>query len=161
MKNIPHLRPDDQAVGIMLNELIRINFDRIYGYEKASSELSIADSDLRSVFEINTDISRGNVTYWQQQVRRMQREPSADPAIRGKVFRLWMDLMYMMIPTSRLTVLNACISGEKAALAAYEETMVIQYHLPEEYRIQAANQKTAIQRSLKTLQGLLITADAA
>lgn len=146
------MKPDHRAVGIMLNELIQANFDRIYGYEKASQMLAKADSDLRAVFEISTDISRGNVTYWQQQARRLELEPSADPAIHGDIFKHWMDLMHSSTPTDRQTVLDACVAGEKAVLAAYEETMAIHHRLPEEYRIQAANQKTAIQKSLKALQ---------
>ena len=46
----------------VLNDLIRINNDRIAGYEKAASETSAKDADLQAIFRQLSAESRSFVT---------------------------------------------------------------------------------------------------
>ena len=44
------MQQNHEALADTLNELIRINFDRVFGYEKAASEVEDHDIDLKAIF---------------------------------------------------------------------------------------------------------------
>ncbi|MBK8426059.1 MAG: PA2169 family four-helix-bundle protein [Lewinellaceae bacterium] len=135
---------DNEALAEVFNELIRINFDRVYGYEKAASEAEKVDIDLKVIFGKNADLSRQYITYWQEQVRMLGQEPASDSTIRGKVYRVWMDVK-SAVTDDRESILNSCAFGEEAAVEAYEDALTTKTHLPDEHRMYIANQKSKLQ----------------
>ena len=52
-----------------LNELVHINYDRIFGYERASEEVEAVDVDLKTLFNKNADQSRHYASELQQIIR--------------------------------------------------------------------------------------------
>ena len=135
---------DHEALADVFNDLIRINFDRVYGYEKAASEAEKVDIDLKAIFGENAEVSRRYITYWQQQVRMLGQEPAMDSTIRGKVYRVWMDVK-SAVTDDRESILNSCVFGEEAAIEAYEDALSTDTHLPDEHRMEIANQKAKLQ----------------
>ena len=53
-----HIMESNQKVTTILNDLIRINHDRIVGYEKAVEELKAEDADLKTLFHRYAQESR-------------------------------------------------------------------------------------------------------
>lgn len=146
------MQNNNEALADTLNELIRINFDRVYGYEKAAEETEQVDIDLKAIFNEYADMSRGYITHWQQQVRSLGEEPSSDSTVRGKVYRVWMDVKSAVTNHDRESILNSCAFGEKAAIDAYEDALSTNAHLPDEHRLEIVNQKSKLQAAHKSIE---------
>ena len=146
------MQNNSEALADTLNELIRINFDRVYGYEKAASEAENIDIDLKAIFKEYSDVSRGYITHWQQQVRALGQEPAEDSTVRGKVYRVWMDVKSAVTAHDRESILNSCVFGEKAAIDAYEDALATNTHLPDDHRMEITNQKAKLQAAHKTME---------
>lgn len=106
----------------LLNDLIRINNDRIAGYKKLSEELREGqDNDLRLLFskmisnsyDLNTDLSK--------MVNFLGGEPATGSTGSGKLYRLWLDVKTIFTVTSdRKTILSDCEQIEDAVQRSYE-----------------------------------------
>lgn len=108
----------------VLNDLIRINNDRINGYEKAIKETTDADDDLKSVFRRMADESRQHKSELALEVRKAGAEPVEDATTAsGKIYRAWMDVKATFTGKDRHSVLAACEFGEDAAQKAYQQAL--------------------------------------
>ena len=107
----------------VLNDLIRINHDRIEGYEKAVKETKEEDGDLRNTFNRCADESRRYKQELTDQVRRMGGDPAANTTQSGKIYRVWMDVKSSLTGHGRQSVLELCEYGEDAAKKAYEKAL--------------------------------------
>lgn len=110
---------NEKVTGI-LNDLIRINHDRIVGYEKAIDELKSEDADLRTLFQRYIQESRGYADELTHEVTRLGGDPADGTTNSGKIYRVWMDLKAVVTGHDRKTVLNNCEFGEDAAQKAYD-----------------------------------------
>jgi uncharacterized protein (TIGR02284 family) len=109
----------EKVIGI-LNDLIRINHDRIVGYEKGIDELKDEDADLLTLFQRYTHESRQFVNELTHEVTRLGGDPADGTTNSGKIYRVWMDLKAVVTGHDRKTVLNNCEFGEDAAQKAYD-----------------------------------------
>ena len=108
----------------VLNDLIRINNDRINGYEKAIKETKDADEDLKSVFRRMADESRQHKSELILEVKKAGGEPVEDgTTASGKIYRAWMDVKATFSGKDRHAVLAACEFGEDAAQKAYQQAL--------------------------------------
>lgn len=107
-------------VASLLNDLIRINNDRIVGYEKAIEELKPEDADLVTLFTRYNSESRQYITELNYEVTRLGGEPAEGTTNSGKVYRVWMDLKAAIKGGDRKTILENCEFGEDAAQKAYD-----------------------------------------
>jgi len=106
-----------------INDLIRINNDRVVGYEKGMDELKSEDADLKALFQRYISESRQYAQELTQEVRRLGGEPADSTTNSGKVYRVWMDLKASVTGHDRQTVLNNCEFGEDAAQKAYDTAL--------------------------------------
>lgn len=127
-----------------LNELVRINYDRVFGYERAIEDVEDLDVDLKAVFSKYADQSRKYVSGLQQTITSLGGEPVTDSTIRGKLFRVWMDFKATITAKSRQSILDSCEFGEDAAQRAYEEAIQTDAHLPDNIRQMIAEQKSEL-----------------
>jgi uncharacterized protein (TIGR02284 family) len=118
----------------LLNDLIRINNDRIEGYEKAVKETKEEDSDLRNTFNRCVDESRRYKQELLDQVRRLGGEPASDTTQSGKIYRVWMNVKSSFTGQGRQSVLELCEAGEDAAKKAYEKALDQENNLPPDVR---------------------------
>ncbi|WP_127127279.1 ferritin-like domain-containing protein [Pseudoflavitalea rhizosphaerae] len=108
----------------VLNDLIRINNDRINGYEKAIRETKDANDDLKSVFRRMADESRQHKAELILEVKKAGGEPVEDASTAsGKIYRAWMDVKATFSGKDRHSVLAACEFGEDAAQKAYQQAL--------------------------------------
>src|SRR5215217_4549772 len=110
---------NEKVIGI-LNDLVRINHDRVVGYEKAIDELKDEDADLRTLFNRYVTESREYGQELTQEVSRLGGDPADGTTNSGKVYRVWMDLKAAITGKDRKTILNNCEFGEDAAQKAYD-----------------------------------------
>ena len=113
---------NEKVIGI-LNDLIRINHDRVVGYEKGIDELKPEDADLRTLFQRYINESRQYGQELKQEVNRLGGEPADSTTNSGKIYRVWMDLKAVITGHDRQTVLNNCEFGEDAAQKAYDTAL--------------------------------------
>jgi uncharacterized protein (TIGR02284 family) len=113
------MESNEKIVGI-LNDLIRINHDRIVGYEKGIEELKDGDLDLKTLFSRYIQESRQYTDELNHEVTRLGGDPAEGTTNSGKIYRVWMDLKAVVTGHDRKTVLENCEFGEDAAQKAYD-----------------------------------------
>lgn len=116
----------------ILNELVRINNDRIAGYETALKELPEEEVTLRTLFRNNITESVSFRESLIAAVARLGEKVAGDSTISGKLYRTWMDLKTTFTGTDRKAILESCAFGEDAWQKAYENVLGTESGLPEE-----------------------------
>lgn len=116
----------------VLHDLIRINNDRIEGYEKAMKQIGKTDPDLVSLFSTYIKSSEKNRQELLQAADTIDPDVVTDTTIPGDVYRLWMDMKVMFGGDSRAKVLASCEFGEDAAQKAYKNAIEEYQDLPED-----------------------------
>lgn len=130
-----------------LNDLIRINNDRINGYEKAADEVKDADVDLRGIFAKMSGDSRDYVRELSNTVVKLGGEPATDTTISGKIYRTWMDVKAAFASKERLSVLESCEFGEDAAQKAYDTALKSDAEMSAEIRQLIMDQKSSLKNA--------------
>ncbi len=133
----------EKVIGI-LNDLIRINHDRVVGYEKGVDELKAEDADLKTLFQRYITESRQYGQELTQEVNRLGGNPADGTTNSGKIYRVWMDLKAVVTGHDRKTVLDNCEFGEDAAQKAYDTALNSDVELEPSIRDLIVRQKAAL-----------------
>ncbi len=136
----------------VLNDLIRINNDRIEGYRRATKECDAGDVDLIGIFHRMIDESRQYVSELTREIVKLGGEAAQGTTASGKIYRAWMDIRASFTGNDRETVLSNCEYGEDAAQKAYEEALTSDETLSIDIRQLLANQKASLQLSHDTIK---------
>lgn len=127
----------------VLNDLVKINNDRIAGYERAIGESKELDVDLKAMFE---GMIRETQQYKQELVEAIARrggEVAQDTTISGKIYRAWMDVKAVFTGSDRKTILENCEFGEDAWRRAYEAALASDVEMDAETRQMITEHYTA------------------
>ena len=135
-----------------LNDLIKINNDRIEGYQRAVNETKDLDIDLKATFERMIAES----AQYKQELTELAQKHGGDVDIddtttSGKIYRAWMDVKATFTGNDRKTILESCEFGEDAAQRAYESAM----NVSEELLPEASQLIAEQQRALKVAHDLI------
>jgi len=131
----------------VLNDLIKINYDRIEGYRKAAEDSKDVDIALHSLFQRMADESRLNVSSLVEQVRRLGGEAERGSTTMGKIYRTWMDVKATFTGKDRTSLLASCEFGEDQAQKAYDEAMASDADIDPETRQLITAQKDTLRTS--------------
>ncbi len=137
----------NEALIETLNDLIRINNDRINGYEKAGDEIKDTDVDLKAIFSKMGNDSRDYARELSNAVVKLGGEPATDTTISGKIYRTWMDVKAAFATKERLSVLEACEFGEDAAQKAYDSALKSDAEMDAETRQMIMDQKASLRNA--------------
>lgn len=107
----------------VLNDLIRINNDRIEGYRKAAELLKEDRSGLIPVFDKLQSESQTNTIDLKDEVLRLGGSPEEGTTTGGKIYRAWMDVKATFGGDNPESVLMSCEGGEDAAKRAYNSAV--------------------------------------
>jgi uncharacterized protein (TIGR02284 family) len=135
---------ENEKVIDILNDLVRINHDRVVGYEKAREELKSGDADLGSLFQRYITESRQYGQELTQEVTRLGGKPAEGTTNSGKVYRVWMDLKATVAGHDRKTVLSNSEFGEDAAQKAYDTALNADVNYDPSLRDLIVRQKAAL-----------------
>ena len=105
----------------VLNSLIEINNDRIYGYETASKE--VGETDLKMMFLHATETSLKCKAQLVAEVQSLGGIQTESTTTSGKFYRLWMDIKASVSGKDRKVILDSCVYGEEAAIETYEDVL--------------------------------------
>jgi uncharacterized protein (TIGR02284 family) len=104
----------------ILNDLIRINNDRIVGYEHAMKESKDDDGDLKILYASMIAESHKIKITLAMEVQVLGAPAEQGTTTGGKIYRAWMDVKAVFTGHDRHAVLENCEAGEDAAQRAYK-----------------------------------------
>ena len=145
-----------------LNDLVKINNDRIEGYKRAMEELKDLDVDLKATFSKMMADSAQYKTELAAEITKNGGEASTDSTTNpGKIYRVWMDLKVTFSGDNRLAVLENCEFGEDAAQRAYKMALEDRNDItPEAYEL-ILKQQTALKEAHDKIKAMRNTAKEA
>ncbi|MEO7213582.1 PA2169 family four-helix-bundle protein [Mucilaginibacter sp.] len=104
-----------------LNDLIKINNDRIAGYQKAIE--GIEDFSLKTVFEGYADQSKGYVNQLNDYILLLGGSPADGTTLAGKFYHAWIDVKSAFSKKDSLSILSDCEYGEDVAKGSYRKAL--------------------------------------
>ncbi|MFD1143260.1 PA2169 family four-helix-bundle protein [Larkinella insperata] len=113
-----------------LNELVKINNDRIQGYEKAVEDTK--DANLDDIFRHNIIQSQQFRSELADHIVRIDGSAVSSATstdISSKIHRAWIDIKTALTGSDEQAVLSSVEFGENAAVEAYEEA-IEKDHIP-------------------------------
>ncbi|MEI9807017.1 MAG: PA2169 family four-helix-bundle protein [Bacteroidota bacterium] len=143
----------------VLNDLIKINNDRIKGYEKAAKETDVKDADLRTLFNSLSAESSTYAAELKKHVLNNGETPADDTTVSGSIYRAWMDVKAAFGGKDRKSILASCEFGEDAAQKAYNSALK-ESDLSSEVRQLITDQKTKLKKSHDTIKRMRDTQPA-
>jgi uncharacterized protein (TIGR02284 family) len=136
-----------EAITEILNDLVKINNDRIEGYQKAINESKDLDIDLKAIFEA---MIRDSSQYKDELTKKIMHhggDVEDDTTSAGKIYRAWMDIKATITDSDRHSILASCEYGEDAAQHAYEAALSADSLLDADCRQLIAAQQTSLKKS--------------
>jgi uncharacterized protein (TIGR02284 family) len=112
----------EKAIDV-INDLIKINNDRVAGFEKAGTDLQNDDNGLMAVFNKLAGESQQYVAELADIAQQYGTEPAEGTSTSGDLHRAWIDIKATFTGHDLLAVLNECERGEDAAKAAYRDAL--------------------------------------
>ena len=131
----------------LLNDLVRINNDRITGYNRAIKEASDEDVDLKGLFRSMVNESEQYVAELSNRIIKLGGSPTDDTTASGKIYRGWMDVKAVFTGSDRKALLSSCEYGEDAAQKAYNDALSSDVEIDAETRQLIMDQKTSLKKS--------------
>lgn len=115
------MKTQDDIIQV-LNDLLKINNDRVEGYEKAIEE--VFEFDLKTIFRSMAEESRKYASALTKEVIKLGGAADINQTTAsGKIYRIWMDVKSSLAGNDRHSTLGLCEYGEDAAQAAYKEAL--------------------------------------
>jgi uncharacterized protein (TIGR02284 family) len=137
----------NETLAVVLNDLVKINNDRVEGYEKAGNQVSAGDVDLKIVFYRMAEQSRYFINELSQEVLKLEPNPANATILQGKIYRAWMDVQSAFSGDCRNALLKSCEFGEDAAQRAYDEALASSVDMDTAVRQLIASHKMALKKS--------------
>ncbi|HVS95291.1 MAG TPA: PA2169 family four-helix-bundle protein [Puia sp.] len=134
----------------ILDDLIRINIDRITGYEKAAHEDSTPDSEWRERFYRMATDSRSYVNNLHAEVIRLGGAPVTQATISGKIYLHWLEARPRFDGPDLISRLGACRAAEMAAQKAYHLALDEPDQLPPDVHDLIETQLWALERAYQS-----------
>lgn len=131
----------------VLNDLVKVNNDRIAGYEKAISETKDLDVDLKATFE---SMIRESEEYKRELVAKADElggDIEEGTTTAGKIYRAWMDVKATFTGSDRKTILDSCEFGEDAAQRAYDAALASDEEMSADIRDLIVSQQQSLKNS--------------
>jgi uncharacterized protein (TIGR02284 family) len=102
-----------------LNDLIKINNNRITGYQKALEDTD--DTNLVLLFNDHIDQSKNYVTELKEYIHVLGGQPADGTTLSGKFYHTWVNVKAAFINKDKYGILNDCEYGEDIIIKAYRE----------------------------------------
>ena len=137
-----------------LNDLIRINIDRITAYEKAAHSETTPESEFRDVFYRMATDSRAYVNTLHAEIIHLGGPPVTQSTISGKIHLYWLEGKNSFEGVDTPSRLAACMCAELAVQKAYEQALDSENHLSPLVRDIVESQSWGLERAYQHLQSL-------
>ena len=139
-----------------LNDLVKINNDRIQGYEKAIDDNEDPQlDDLFRHYVIQSQKFRSQLAEHIVRIDGLAVSDATSTDVSSKIHRAWIDIKSAITGKDRATVLSSVEFGENAAVEAYQDAIEkdhIPAYIKEDLSSQLTELKTAYEK-VKALKG--------
>jgi len=136
----------------VLNDLIRINIDRVAGFEKAAHGERTTGSQLRDAFYRMAIEGRSYINDLHARVIRLGGAPVTQATITGKIYLQWLGGHNKLDGADAGSLLAACITAGEATEEAYHHAL--EEPLPQELHELVENQLWSLQRAHQRLHAI-------
>lgn len=137
-----------------LNELVKINNDRIQGYMKAVEDTEDAQLDhLFNEMIVQSQNFRSQLADHIVRIDGSAVTEATSTDVSSKIHRAWIDIKSALTGKDRETVLSSVTFGEDAALEAYTEA-VEKDHLPAYIKEDLTKQLSELKESREKMESL-------
>jgi uncharacterized protein (TIGR02284 family) len=137
-----------------LNELVKINNDRIQGYEKAIEDNE--DSQLDDLFRhyvIQSQNFRSQLADHIVRIDGLAVSDATSTDVTSKLHRAWIDIKSAITGKDRDTVLSSVEFGEDAAVEAYQDA-IEKDHIPAYIKEDLQKQLSELKEAKDKIKGL-------
>lgn len=107
----------------VINDLIKINNDRVAGFEKAGKDLEGGNDELIAIFSRLAGESRNYANELRGIARQYYGEVAEGTSASGDLHRAWIGVKATFTGNDTLAILNECERGEDAAKSAYRDAL--------------------------------------
>ncbi|MGF7072866.1 uncharacterized protein (TIGR02284 family) [Mucilaginibacter sp. 3215] len=123
-------KQNNKAMGVLqhvqhqisaLNDLIKINNDRIAGYQKATEATD--EAGLNLLFNEYIDQSKNYVSEIRDYIHVLGGDPADGTTLAGKFYHAWMDVKSVFVSKDSRSILSNCEYGEDIAKKAYRAAL--------------------------------------
>ncbi len=137
-----------------LNDLVKINNDRIQGYEKAIEDNEDAQlDDLFRHYVIQSQQFRSQLAEHIVRIDGLAVSDATSTDVSSKLHRAWIDIKSAITGKDRETVLSSVEFGESAAVEAYRDA-IDKDHIPAYIKEDLIKQSSELQVALEKVKGL-------
>ena len=137
-----------------LNDLVKINNDRIQGYEKAIEDNKDADlDDLFRHYVIQSQNFRSQLADHIVRIDGLAVSDATSSDVSSKIHRAWIDIKSALTGKDRDTVLSSVEFGDNAAVEAYQDA-IEKDHIPAYIKEVLQKQLGELQESLAKVKDL-------
>ena len=112
-----------EKTNIVLNDLIKINNDRIECYQQAMDQGANLDMDMKILFK---SIIAEGLQFKQElinKIKELEGNPKDAVTISGMIHRAWVDLKVTFTGNTRNAIINFCEYNEQVAQHAYKAAL--------------------------------------
>ena len=132
----------------LLNDLIKVNNDRILGYEKAADAIHhIYEVEIKTLFFKMAEESRYYRSRLSEALQLLHGDVSNDTSTAGDIFRVWMGMKAAFTGNDVLGTLECCEFGENHALKVYRHALQHNITWPQGLRETLENQYNLLRLS--------------
>lgn len=141
---------DDKLID-ELNDLIVRNYDASKGFQNAAGNAS--SSSLKTIFTDCSEQRKSFADELEQMVRSLGGVPKSEASPLGEAHRTWMDIKSALSTNEDEALLEACASGEMAAVKAYN-SLLEKSEVPSEIITRVEAQRDVVKRTLEEMREL-------
>ena len=137
-----------------LNELVKINNDRIQGYEKAIKDNEDAGlDDLFRHYVVQSQNFRSQLADHIVRIDGLAVSDATSTDVSSKIHRAWIDIKSALTGKDRESILSSVEFGENAAVEAYQDA-IEKDHIPAYIKEDLQKQLTELQSALDRIKSL-------
>ncbi len=142
--------PNKKALSV-LNDLIRINIDRITAYEKAAHADKSVGVEIRDLFYRFATESRSYVNDLHAEVIRLGGAPVTQSTITGKLYLHWLNGKTNFDGESQQELLKDVVGGEETVQQVYQYALEPECELPKAIHELVESQLWSLERAHQQL----------
>jgi len=132
---------------VVLNDLIKINNDRVICYQQAIDQSTNLDSDLKRLFK---EIIAEGQKFKQElvdKIKQLEGNPKDGLTLSGMIHRAWVDLKVTFTGNTRNAMISFCEYNEEIARHAYKAALNVSAEMNKEVHELIETQIKALSRT--------------
>ncbi|MFI5195601.1 MAG: PA2169 family four-helix-bundle protein [Chitinophagales bacterium] len=141
-----------EKASVVLNDLIKINNERIVCYQQAIDHAINLDIDFNHLFqEIIAECQRFNQQLINK-INALDGNPKDNVSISGLIHRAWLDLKVTFTGNTRNAIINFCEYNEEVAQHAYKAALNVSAEMNNDIYTLIEQQQDTLKRTFASLK---------